>query len=397
MRWTRFCSLQKKGDHDRCEVTSRQEDGTMITGPRIALSVLLAALASCGEGSGAGTEPLGTGAGGTNGASTGGSTTGSSGSSQTTAGGTQSGSGSSGHAGSDGTSGDTDASGRGGGSGGAAGGGSDDAASGSSGGAADGGSILFDGGVNMIPAGYTGTPFAQNVIPGFIYTANYDRGGPGVAYCHSAMATTPAACATGIHLTDWCCSDTNPQMTGARCDDRNQATGPCPIYRADSDNAGLSHMNLGEVDTYAADGPTWVAGLNGPTLTGPMVTVGTPVPQHADTTTQDDTYLSYTNTGEWQKYTVKVLSAGTYSIGALMGTPPNTKATFDFGGGITSGAITLPASPVTAACRCIEAYHAWYNSSNFSAVTFPAAGTYLMTLTLNAGTYNPLYFTFTRM
>ena len=375
-----------------------KKDGTMITTHRLAFPVLLtAALASCSEGSGASAGAMGTGAGGGNSASTGASTTGSGGSSVIGAGGSQSASGSSGLAGSDGTSGDLDASGSGGGSSGAGGGGTDDAASGSSDGAADGGSIPFDGGVNMIPAGYTGTPFAQNLIPGFIYAANYDKGGPGVAYCHSAMATTPAACANGILLTDWCCSDTNPQMTGARCDDRNQAKGPCPVYRVDSDNAGLSHMNLGEVDTYAANGPTWVAGQNGPTLTGPMVTVGTPVPQHADMTTQDDTYLSYTNTGEWQKYTVKVLSAGTYSIGALMGTPPNTKATFDFGGGITSGAIALPTSPVSAACKCLEAYHAWYNGSNIGTVTFPASGTYLMTLTLNAGTYNPLYFTFTKM
>jgi hypothetical protein len=308
----------------------------------------------------------------------------------------QPGSGSSGNVGSSGASGDTGASGSGGGSSGAGGGGTDDAASGSSGGAGSG-SIPFDGGVNMIPAGYTGTPFVQNVIPGFIYVANYDKGGPGVAYCHSATATTPMTCANGIHLTDWCCSDTNAQGTGARCDDRSQKLGPCPLYRPDSDNAGLSHMNLGEVDTYAAAGPTWVAGPNGPTLTGPMVTVGTPVPQHADMTTQDDTYLSYTNTGEWQKYTVEVHSAGTYSIGALMGTPPNAKATFDFGGGITSGAIALPASPVSAACKCLEAYHAWYNSMNIGTVTFAAAGTYVMTLTLNMGTYNPLYFTFTKM
>jgi len=287
----------------------------------------------------------------------------------------------------------------GGASSGASGSGSgstDDAASGSSSGA-DAGSIPFDGGVNMIPAGYTGTPFAKNVIPGFLYAANYDKGGPGIAYCHSATAMAPAACATGIHLTDWCCSDTNAQMTGARCDDRSQALGPCPLYRPDSDNAGLSHMNLGEVDTYATAGPTWVAGPNGPTLTGPMVTVGTPVPQHANTTTQDDTYLSYTVTGEWQKYTVEVHSAGTYSIGALSGTPPNAKITFDFGNGVTSGSIALPASPVSAACKCIEAYHAWNNVMNIGTVTFPAAGTYLLTLTLNMGTYNPLYFTFTRM
>jgi hypothetical protein len=262
----------------------------------------------------------------------------------------------------------------------------------------------FDGGANMIPAGYMGTPFTTtdtmltttNTIPGFIYMANYDNGGPAVAYCHSATATTAAACGNGIHLTDWCCSDCNATMTGARCDDRPQQLGMCPLYRSDADNAGLSHMNLGEVDTYAVNGPTWVAGTNGPTLTGPMVTVGTPVPQHANMTTQDDTYLSYTNTGEWQKYTVEVLSAGTYSIGALMGTPPNTMITFDFGGGITSGMLTLPASPVTPACNCIEAYHAWNSSMNIGSVTFTVAGTYVMTLTLNMGTYNPLYFTFTK-
>src|SRR5438445_1823786 len=175
----------------------------MITNHRLAFPVLLtAALASCGEGSGASIGPMGTGAGGANGATTGASTAGAGGSSVTGAGGSQSGSGSSGRAGSDGTSGDMDASGSGGGSSGAGGGGTDDAASGSSGGAADSGSIQFDGGVNMVPAGSTGPPFAQNLIPGFIYTANYDKGGPGVAYCHSAMATTAAACANGIHLTD---------------------------------------------------------------------------------------------------------------------------------------------------------------------------------------------------
>jgi len=257
-----------------------------------------------------------------------------------------------------------------GGSSGGGEGGSNDGAAGGLPGGADGGAIHVDGGVNKIPAGYGGTPFTQNVIPGFIYAADYDKGGPSVAYCHSATATTATACANGIHLTDWCCSDTNAQMTGARCDDRNQARGPCPLYRPDADNAGLSHMNLGEVDTFAAAGPTWVAGPSGPTLTGPTVTIGTPVPQHANSTTQDDTYLSYTVTGEWQKYTVEVLSAG---------------------------AVALPASPVTQACKCLEAYHAWNNSMNIGAVTFPAAGTYLMTVTLNAGTYNPLYFTFTKM
>ncbi len=287
---------------------------------------------------------------------------------------------------------------------GAATGTSSGVASGATSGASVGGpsSGIFDAGLppgsaNKIPAGYTGTPFMTNVIPGFLYVANYDTGGPAVAYCHTATGTTPAACAGGIHLTDWCCSDCNAQMTGARCDDRSQSLGVCPLYRPDSDNAGLSHMNLGEVDTYAVAGPTWIPGANGPTLTGPTVTVGTPVPQHANMTTADDTYLSYTNSGQWQKYTVEVLAPGTYSIGALMGTPPNVTITLDFGTGVTPVMLALPASPVSAACMCIEAYHAWNPVASLGTVSFAAAGTYLLTLTLNTGNYNPLYFTFTKM
>lgn len=253
----------------------------------------------------------------------------------------------------------------------------------------------FDGGVNMVPADYKGTSFTTNTIPGFLYAANYDNGGGAVAFCHSATGITPEACTAGITLTDWCCSDCNAQGTGARCDDRSQNRGVCPLYRMD--NAGLSHMNLGEIDTYAVAGPTWVPGPNGPTLTGPMVTVGMPVPQHPNMTTEEDTYLSYTVTGEWQKYTVEVLEAGTYSIGAFIGTPPGGKVTFDLGNGVTSGEIALPPSVPSAACKCIEAYHAWTPSANIGTIAIPAAGTYLMTMTLNAGTYNPLYFTFTKM
>jgi hypothetical protein len=35
--------------------------------------------------------------------------------------------------------------------------------------------------------------------------------------------------------------------------------------------------------------------------------------------------------------------------------------------------------------------------SNVGMVMFPAVGTYLMTFTLNASQFNPLYFTFTKM
>jgi hypothetical protein len=287
-------------------------------------------------------------------------------------------------------------------------------ASGSASGASSGGvnldAGLPDGAVNMVPAGYTGTPFTTITIPGFLYLADYDKGGPNVAYCHNGAATTVAGCAAGIKLSDWCCSACNAAGTDARCDAHTVAGCPnvvppatmgglatCPLFRPDNDNAGLSHMNLGEVDTYAAAGPTWIPGPNGPTLTGPMVTVGTPVPQHASATTEEDTYIGYMYTSEWSKYTVEVLAAGKYSIGGLAGVPAGTQITLDFGNGITTGMVTLPTSPVTAACKCIEAYHAWNNFADAATVTFPAPGTYVMTFTLNTLQFNPLFFTFTKM
>jgi hypothetical protein len=267
------------------------------------------------------------------------------------------------------------------------------AASGASAGASGG--VNFDAGlppgaVNTVPVGYAGKPFVTNVIPGFIYVANYDSGGAGVAYCHAAAGqTTPAECQAPIKLNDWCCGT----MKG--CDERTMPA-LCPVYRADDDNAGLSHMNTGEPDRYALSGPSWAAGPNGPTLTGPMVMAGTNVPQDANTTTEQDAYLSYTYTAEWLTFTVEVLAAGTYSVGGFMGVPAGTQLSLDFGNGITTGPFTPPASPI-AMCQCPETYHSWNIVSNLATVTIPAAGTYLMTFTIVLGTINPLYFTFTKM
>lgn len=267
------------------------------------------------------------------------------------------------------------------------------AATGASTGASSG--VNFDAGlppgaVNTVPAGYAGKPFVANIIPGFIYVANYDSGGAGVAYCHAAAGqTTPAECQAPVKLNDWCCGT----MKG--CDERAMPA-LCPVYRADNDNAGLSHMNTGEPDRYALSGPSWAAGPNGPTLTGPMVMAGTNVPQDANTTTEQDAYLSYTYTAEWLTFTVEVLAAGTYSVGGLMGVPAGTQLSLDFGNGITTGPFTPPASPI-AMCQCPETYHSWNIVSNLATVTIPAAGTYLMTFTIVQGTINPLYFTFTKM
>ncbi|HEX3777823.1 MAG TPA: hypothetical protein VHV51_25320, partial [Polyangiaceae bacterium] len=181
-----------------------------------------------------------------------------------------------------------------------------------------GASSSAGGGMNMVPATYTGTPFKALTIPGIIYAADYDKGGSGVAFCRVGAANppTPATCMTA-KLDDWCCS---PKKG---CDERAQAN-VCPIYRADADNAGLSHLNTGEPDNYAATSPTWVDGPSGPTLTGPMVTAGSAVPSHMDMTTVDDTYISYMFTGQWQQYTVQVAAAGSYSIGGVFASPGAT-------------------------------------------------------------------------
>jgi|HubBroStandDraft_2_1064218.scaffolds.fasta_scaffold18447_2 hypothetical protein len=240
---------------------------------------------------------------------------------------------------------------------------------------------------NMVPAGYTGTPFKTLTIPGTIYFGDYDKGGAGVAFCINAAATG-AACANGT-ISDWCCGT----MTG--CDERAQPT-VCPTYRADSDNAGLSHMNTGSPDDYAAAGASWVASAEGPMLTGPMVKAGTPVPQDAHTTTEQDVYLSHTNAGQWLKFTVQVMEAGKYSIGGFMAVPPTTTLSLSFGNGITTGTFPVPASPCTWA-GCPSTFHSWSLPSNLATVTFPVAGTYLMTFTIVNNALNPNFLTFTKM
>jgi hypothetical protein len=241
--------------------------------------------------------------------------------------------------------------------------------------------------LNMVPAGYAGTAFKTLTIPGTIYLADYDKGGAGVAYCVNGTATG-AACQNAT-ISDWCCATMNA------CDERAEPT-VCPTYRADNDNAGLSHMNMGAPDDYAATGPSWAASAAGPMLTGPMVTAGTPVPQDAHTTTEQDVYLSHTNAGEWAKYTVQVLEAGKYSVGGFMAVPPTTTLSLTFGSGVTTGTFPVPASPCTWT-GCPSTFHSWSSPSNLATVTFPVAGTYLMIFTIVNNALNPNYLTFTKM
>jgi hypothetical protein len=268
----------------------------------------------------------------------------------------------SGTSGSSGTSGTNDT-----GSGGSATGTGGSGASGSSAGGSSGtddaaAPISFDGGTNFVPPDYKGTPFMMtqtgmpNRIPGNIHMADYDLGGAGVAYCHS----NPANCAGGIKMTDWDCG---PGKGGDHRKDPN-----CPPYRPDNDNAGLCHMNTGEPDN---------------------TTTGQPYMPYYP-------YVCYTSTGEWLKYTVQVTEAGTYSIGGAMAVPDGTTIELDFGNGITTGTIMLPTSP-TNMCKCPETYHSWETVTGLGTVMFPAAGTYLMTMTIKSQQYNPEYFSFTKM
>jgi len=209
---------------------------------------------------------------------------------------------------------------------------------------------------------YSGTPFKDLTIPGRIYFRDYDLGGPAVAFCHAPKVMTPAECAKGIKLDDWCC-------TRVRCDECLSPA--CPPYRANADNAGLSHMNDGEPDQDPS---------------GKLIS-----PQEA--------YISYTNTGEWLMFTINVSVAGTYNISGMTAAPrpdqsPNPLISFDFGQGVTTGVFTVPPSVCDPGARCTEGYHVWQMNSNMAQVMVPKAGVYVMKFTLEKSYFNPLYFEF---
>ena len=108
----------------------------------------------------------------------------------------------------------------------------------------------------------------------------------------------------------------------------------------------------------------------------------------------DDTYLCYSTAGEWTKYTVVVTEAGTYAVSGFMAVPQGGGVSISFGANITTGNPTLPVTDPSA-CGGGEFYHCWAQRT-LPTVTFPAAGTYLMTLT-QTGRFNADNFTFTKM
>lgn len=239
--------------------------------------------------------------------------------------------------------------------GGSLGGAAGASASAGAGGGAGMASAGSGGSVNNVPADYKGTPFAALKIPGRINACDYDRGGAGVAWCHD-----PGNCAAGTVTGDY------PQASGVYRPPMPADAKMCSGAACD-DNVGVCRMNTAKPDN---------------TITGQ------PMPA-------TDTYLCYSTAGQWTKYTVVVEQAGTYAIGGVMAVPPSGGgANLSFGNDITSGNLSLAVTPNTNSGSG-ENYHSWDERSNLGSVTFPAAGTYVMTFT-QVSRFNADAFTFTK-
>jgi hypothetical protein len=211
-------------------------------------------------------------------------------------------------------------------------------------------------GPSFVPAGYKGTPFAALQIPGRINAADYDRGGAGVAWCYG-MGNCRAGTTTG----DWYPAGSPPYRPPLPGDTKICSGAAC------DDNVGICRMNPNKPDKTSATVPAPAA----------------------------DTYLCYSAAGEWTKYTVVVTEAGTYALGGFMAVPQGGGMNLSFGATITTGNLTLAVTNPTT-CGGGEYFHCWAQRDGLATVTFPMAGTYLMTLT-QVGRFNADNFTFTKM
>jgi len=260
-------------------------------------------------------------------------------------------------AGSAGVGGSAGAGGSAGGTGGSAAGVSGSAGAGGSAGTAGAGGVISTGGsVNNVPADYKGTPFAALQIPGKINTCDYDRGGAAVAWCHDA-----GNCGAGTTTGDY------PQASGVYRPPMPANAQVCG-GAACADNVGVCRMNPSKPDNTIA---------------------GQPMPA-------TDTYVCYSVPGEWTKYTVHVAEAGMYSLSCVMGVQqPGAGFNLSFGQNLTTGNIAVTATP-TANSGSGEGFHSWDDRKNLGTVSFPAAGTYVMTFT-QVSRINADSFTFTKM
>jgi hypothetical protein len=197
-----------------------------------------------------------------------------------------------------------------------------------------GGSVPVGNLPNQVPPDYKGTPFGGTAqqIPGKIEVERYDLGGVGVAFNATAGGAFNAC---GFMRTDAialeCTGQPGPQ-------DQDFAT--CLNYPAGS------------------------------------------------------VYIGYIGGGNWYKYTVDVVQAGTYVISGHAGVAPNnTAVTFAFTADTKTGNIALPST----AGKCTsEAYHVWGESDNLGQIAL-VPGHYVLTITVVDAGMNLDWFAFTKL
>ncbi len=195
-----------------------------------------------------------------------------------------------------------------------------------------GGSVPVGDLPNLIPAGYTGKAFGgtPQQIPGKIEVEKYDTGGQGVAFNATAGA---AFSKCGFMRTDavalQCTGQAGPQ---------------------DQDFATCANYPPGSV------------------------------------------YIGYIGSGNYYKYTVDVLEAGTYVISGHEGVSGVTNVTFAFTDTEKTGNILLPST--NGKCTS-EAYHVWGAQDNLGQITL-TPGHYVMTLTVVNASLNMDWFAFTK-
>jgi hypothetical protein len=280
-------------------------------------------------GAGQGGSQATAGTGGT--ASVGGSAAGSvsGGSTSAGAGGTTATGGGAGTTGGAGSGGTTTAGGGGGGNGGSGG-----AAGGSTGGGGSGGTTPVDPGnlPNMIPQGYTGTPFGgtPQTIPGKIEIEKYDLGGAGVAY----QADVGGAFNK--------CGFTRNDALKLQCTQQQGSPEDLAL-------PGCGKEPAGEI------------------------------------------YLGYIGAGNWYKYTVNVTEAGTYVISGHEGVAGNTKMQFTFTDAVKTEPLTLPSTDMCGH----EAYHVWATHDHLGEITLQP-GKYVLQITSVAAAMNLDWFAFTK-
>lgn len=212
--------------------------------------------------------------------------------------------------------------------GGAGAGGSAGAAGASgSGGAVDPGNLP-----NMVPAGYTGTPFGgtPQTIPGKIEIEKYDLGGAGVAYQA----------------------------------DPGGAFNKCGFTRADALKLQCTQQQGSPEDKALPGCGAEPAG---------------------------QIYLGYIGAGNWYKYTVNVVEAGTYVISGHEGVAGNTQMQFTFTDAVKTGNLTLPSTDMCGH----EAYHVWAVHSTLGEIAL-TPGKYVLTINVVAAAMNLDWFAFTK-